>query len=357
MASRRASRSLQSRSTSRTVSNSARSELSSTGLFISDGEEEDVVGTLEEDEELGKRVLSRVLVPPKPRRWLDTFEALPGEETVRKVLRQTTENGEVAYEVRFEDFHTDLIPLDRVIELENGSAALETFNNDQNSATDSDEYQESEDEIAAARPSRATTARRNEYVDSATFQIDSEDEPVEAPPRRARGGPARRSPRQTRQTSRPSSLHSLSGLSSDEIPKRRSVRRLSTRSSVAPNNSRRSLRFAQDAEDFDDQEEDESSEEGDVFKLRSDVLPRVSMKRKRASNGPSRPEKVLRTGTRHSERDNRHRNNMAEVGEDAIYRSDSDGVPIVAAPKVTGLREVFEVLPRNDEFRMRHMQQ
>jgi len=109
MASRRASRSLQSRSTSRAVSNSARSESSSTGLFISDGEEEDVVGTLEEDEELGKRALSHVLVPPKPRRWLDTFEALPGEETVRKVLRQTTENGEVAYEVRFEDFHTDLV--------------------------------------------------------------------------------------------------------------------------------------------------------------------------------------------------------------------------------------------------------
>jgi len=109
MASRRASRSLQSRSASRAVSNSARSELSSTGLFISDGEEEAVVGTLEEDEELGKRVLSHVLVPPKPRPWLDTFEALPGNETVRKVLRQTTENGEVAYEVRFEDFHTSLV--------------------------------------------------------------------------------------------------------------------------------------------------------------------------------------------------------------------------------------------------------
>jgi len=109
MVSRRPSRPVLSRSASRAASNSTPSRSSSVDLFISDGEEGDVVDTLGEDQKPRKRVLSHVRVSPKPRRWLDAFKALPGEETVRKVLRETAEHGEVAYEVRFEDFHTELV--------------------------------------------------------------------------------------------------------------------------------------------------------------------------------------------------------------------------------------------------------
>ena len=48
---------------------------------------------------------------------------------------------------------------------------------------------------------------------------------------------------------------------------------------------------------------------------------------------------------------------MEEVGEDAIYRSDSDdGTRAPPKPKAVGAREQFRTLPRNDEFRIRHIQ-
>ena len=58
-----------------------------------------------------------------------------------------------------------------------------------------------------------------------------------------------------------------------------------------------------------------------------------------------------------SGRSTRHQGGMAEVGEDNIYLNEAD-IPAVAPakPKAVGAREVFKSLPRNDEFRMRHIQ-
>ena len=72
----------------------------------------------------------------------------------------------------------------------------------------------------------------------------------------------------------------------------------------------------------------------------------------------SKPKRGERQGERQSGRSTRHQGGMTEVGENEIYRSDSDNANRAPAkPKVVGAREQFKTLPRNDEFRMRHMQQ
>lgn len=64
-----------------------------------------------------------------------------------------------------------------------------------------------------------------------------------------------------------------------------------------------------------------------------------------------------RRAVRASGRSTRHQGGMAEVGEDNIYRNEAD-LPAAAPakPKAVGAREVFKSLPRNNEFRMRHIQ-
>ena len=67
--------------------------------------------------------------------------------------------------------------------------------------------------------------------------------------------------------------------------------------------------------------------------------------------------KRQRVGERQSGRTTRHQGGMAEVGENDIFREDSDESKRPPAKlKATGAREVFKDLPRNDEFRMRHAQ-
>lgn len=67
--------------------------------------------------------------------------------------------------------------------------------------------------------------------------------------------------------------------------------------------------------------------------------------------------KRSRIGERQSGRTTRHQGGMQEVDETQIYRSDSDSAARVAVkPRVVGAREQFKTLPRNDEFRMRHIQ-
>ena len=68
-------------------------------------------------------------------------------------------------------------------------------------------------------------------------------------------------------------------------------------------------------------------------------------------------ENIAFGGERHSERVTRHTGGMKEVEIDDIYRSGSEGSRVPTKPKATGVRETFKTLPRNHEFRMRHVQQ
>lgn len=160
---------------------------------------------------------------------------------------------------------------------------------------------------------------------------------------------------------------------SPERLNRRSSRRLTRangtrtiRSSYAETISNRSTRFADDNDGLEDEEDDESSSvsESGLFVLQSDLGPK-SRKRKRLGR-PAGPRLVIRglsydrssrTNARRSERSTRAQGNMEEVGVDEIYRSDSDREPRNAVTKVSGAREAFKNLPRDDPFRLRHCQQ
>ncbi|EKG14475.1 SNF2-related protein [Macrophomina phaseolina MS6] len=113
-------------------------------------------------------------------------------------------------------------------------------------------------------------------------------------------------------------------------------------------------RAYQESEEAEDDEEDDESDSslGRIPRLRSDVLPR---KRKRAIDADS-SLKMLRIGTRRSNRTTRHQDNMEELGiDEEMYRDDEPRKS--TAPKATGAREVFQHLPRGDPFRDRHLQQ
>ena len=120
----------------------------------------------------------------------------------------------------------------------------------------------------------------------------------------------------------------------------------------------------------EDAEDGASQSDSDEFAyVQSDLpgakkrRPRRSLREKRAEPDSEEgdigfePNKRQRTGERQSGRATRHQGGMQERDINDIYRSDSDGgarAPI--KPKVSGAREAFITLPRNDEFRMRHNQ-
>ena len=71
--------------------------------------------------------------------------------------------------------------------------------------------------------------------------------------------------------------------------------------------------------------------------------------------GYDQKSKRQRVGARQSGRSTRHQGGMTEVGENDIFRQESDeGARAPTKAKVAGARELFKSLPRNDEFRMRH---
>ena len=102
--------------------------------------------------------------------------------------------------------------------------------------------------------------------------------------------------------------------------------------------------------------------------LDSDLPGRKRRRTKLRLRGASQPDhfevgigydksRRSRPAERQSGRSTRHTGGMEEVGGNEIYRSDSDGgTREPAKPKVIGAREQFQTPPRNDEFRLRHLQ-
>ena len=80
----------------------------------------------------------------------------------------------------------------------------------------------------------------------------------------------------------------------------------------------------------------------------------------RASTGAQvneQPKRQQQLGARQSARSTRHQGEMAEVGENDIFRTASEGsARTTPKPRAVSAREQFKQLPQNDEFRMRHIQ-
>lgn len=135
--------------------------------------------------------------------------------------------------------------------------------------------------------------------------------------------------------------------SDDQRPRRKRKKNLEP--------TRRSSRAANQPAFTETLQLDDKESEDDSLAMLDFDLP--SAERRRVTlhtNGA----KASRAGERQSGRATRHQSGMAEVGENEIYRSDSDiDLRPIPKPKVTGAREIFPDLPRNNDFRMRHMQQ
>ena len=149
----------------------------------------------------------------------------------------------------------------------------------------------------------------------------------------------------------------------DSDDERRPKLRLHLRNSQAANRSLRSSRHPVYTNEVQDEYGDDDSES--LPFLDSDLSGAKRRRTKLRGRGPGRRNFIdddiefdKRPAMRQSGRSTRHQGGMQEVGENEIYRSDSDdGTRAAPKMKVVGAREQFKTLPRNDEFRMRHIQE
>lgn len=142
---------------------------------------------------------------------------------------------------------------------------------------------------------------------------------------------------------------------SEAEPGHRKGTRRNLRHSHAAAGVGRSLRRSN--RQIEDEEEDEESDSDGLDFLKSDVPGARKRKIRNRASSNGRLKRQQLSGMRHSGRATRHQGGMQEVEIDDIYRMDSDDdTPAPPRPKVYAAKEVFKVLPRSNEFRMRHTQ-
>lgn len=197
-------------------------------------------------------------------------------------------------------------------------------------------------------------------VDGSEAEPDSEEEALQV-----RRSGRRRQQDTTQYVGAPGSEESDDELASTDVSTKRRSKKGTAPSRKSLRTSSRVLRlddFDRDilAGDYSD-EEDDDEDDDDTDLLISD-LPGVKKRGRpcgaRNRSGGNDRAKRQPTGERHSARTTRHIGAMEEVDIDNIYRSESgDVVRAPPKPKPVAAKEIFQPLPRNDEFRMRHNQQ
>lgn len=228
---------------------------------------------------------------------------------------------------------------------------------------ESEEEADSEEEPAVRPDIRTRTRgvkrqRRSGFTDFSNVNLDddSEDELVRPNAnKRLRRGPRRSS---TLKSTRSQVQDDV--ISSDSEPRTRFGNRATQRRS-----SGRVTRSALRGEEPEyiglvDESSDEENDSRDMVFLESDVLPRS---RRRSGISERRPAgrrvNALKDeqATRHSGRATRTRVNMQEVGEDEVFRSESEADTQPAKPQIRVTKEVFKTLPAGNKFTARHCPQ
>ncbi|KAK5706325.1 hypothetical protein LTR97_001313 [Elasticomyces elasticus] len=307
----------------------------------------------------------------------DVRDFTAGEHVVQRVIaevEEASEDGAIMYRVEFEDYRVDEVPFEQLLEYENGSAALQEFQDNPPPSEPSlspeppQRTQRSKrTNMTSTRPGRKAAQRDGmvSTVDNIPFSGDDSSEIEVATTTTRRGRPRGGKGKQTH-----TQYEDNGELEDDDEEvqddddseedgrKRRRGPRASRRSQRNPTAAAgRSLRSKRSDAMDDDDESDE------LTFLRSDLPGARSRRSRQASNESSdnRKTKRQRTGDRKSGRATRHQGGMQEVGETDIYRrasSEESGEPAPAKPvKALGVKEVFKQLPRNDDFRMRHSQE
>ncbi|GAB7358673.1 hypothetical protein MBLNU230_g3902t1 [Neophaeotheca triangularis] len=317
-----------------------------------------------------------IVIPQQKRsRSSSVVDFTQGGDIVRRVLGELEEldaNGRSIYQVEFEDRHTEEQPYDTVIRYHNGKQAYQTFVNTpapEPSLEPAAKRTSTEaTKMSSSRPGRRTTQRTGmvSTIDNVSDEGNagnSSDEEIELEPRPFGRRKKKQYHAQYVDEGADEEDEEVDAKNSEEDTGRRPGLRRGLRK-PKPQPVGVSLRSA----DVDDG----SDSEGAIPFLQSD-LPGTRRTRKMRSQGPAADfvedegddigynnakKKAIHAGERQSTRAGRHTRGMEEVGEDNIFRSDSDDAARPPPkPKATGAREAFKQLPRNDEFRMRHNQQ
>ncbi|KAL8893024.1 MAG: hypothetical protein Q9215_000029 [Flavoplaca cf. flavocitrina] len=266
--------------------------------------------------------LECILVPSIEHRW--EYQVYRSEHEVQDILEEYEDVGELQYLVRYSNGQQSEVSLNQLLDLANGSVALNDFNNQQSDAQSSTTRSSTSSEMVATRPARNARAKAPGFTDFTNVDLSSEDEltlgkGLKRPHFRIR--PRSSNPK------RKSFATSSNSSSSDQQPSRR-----------------QSSRSAAKRFNYDDAIGLNDSEDG----LESDV-PSLG-KRRRGNTMPHRTRLTLRGPSRRSDRSGRDLRSMHEIGEDYI----PEIITAQGTAKAVGAKESFQTLTLDNVFRLRH---
>ncbi|KAF2726039.1 hypothetical protein K431DRAFT_280077 [Polychaeton citri CBS 116435] len=281
----------------------------------------------------------------------DEYEILGANDHVRRVLSELTgDEDAILYKVEFEDRHVEEVPFEQLLLLQNGQEALASF----------DEQLVQGNQSIRSASAMVRQDLDAEFVDPTSILIggsDTSEDELALVTLPVRG---HRKRKKSIEDFSQSFLEDSQSDTEGQPDARRNVR--SSTTSVG-----RTLRSRVRSTPQLDEDAQVMLESDDSLPfLQSDIGPRkrrrkVRLRRREAGTdnvkdgiGYEHPKR-----SRISMRATRHTGAMREVEVDDIFRSGSDSTKTkaeTAKPKVTVVREVFKTLPRNNEFRMKHMQ-
>ncbi|KAI9699741.1 MAG: hypothetical protein M1836_002776 [Candelina mexicana] len=341
---------------------------SSSGLFVSEHSRQSTVSAMPLD--------NWIAVEVSPVRQRSQYREFPGELTVRRILRELRAvKGQVRYQVRFDDGHEEIVASKRLVNLANGSPALNAFVKMSSQQEYQDDERSQSEEPEFRRSTRSTRSKQTntpDFVDSTTLDLSEEDELTTGqriPKRSTRTRSLLSAPNPSHSSNSHAAMsessHSQSGSHADS-PKISRLRVSKRRKAVAPSRATRAMRSRGSMDSYNrlSYKHDNAVEIIEDDDDSEDAIPSLFAK-KRKRSGKTKARVVLRglemespsrtAPSRRSGRSGKATKNMRERGEDDIFAaSDDDRAPVV--PKAIGTREVFKDLAKSDEFRLKHSQ-
>lgn len=241
---------------------------------------------------------------------------------------------------------------DQLLLLDHGREALEIFHRTNDGVSDSTDSDMRDPRLR----NNVRKTQHDGFISVEGLDLSSDEDVSDQKRRQKRSHASKGDSARGSRGPRQKPTYDSSSSESDAPTTRRRPRRNATQEPTRRSGRNAALTTLYDEDETEDEDEDEIQDDDDnssIDLLQSDLAPR---KRKRGRPaGPAKPEKTLRIGMRQSGRATRAQNNMEEADIDDIYRSDSSG-PKVATVKIVNAKETFEVLPRTNLFRSRHVE-
>ncbi|USW53931.1 Putative helicase, Zinc finger, PHD-type, Zinc finger, FYVE/PHD-type, Chromo-like domain superfamily [Septoria linicola] len=298
----------------------------------------------------------------------DFLDYRAGGDRVRQILSEHSyADGTVLYKVQFDDYHDEDVTFNDLLDYDNGEEAINEFNDNGAPVQVSAPQQRGPRGSRNQRSGRMLSSRPNagqRKMDGFVSTVDAvEDSDEDLSENETMASRLLRGRKRKHQDVSPyvemgepedEDEEDEEDDSDDELqrPTRAGLR--TSRRATEERSTRTSRRSTRRSTGLTD--DDEESDSDNI--LTSDLAGGRRRKRGRPAklDRPAKKVKIGQEGERHSSRATRHVGGMTEIEVDDIYRSESDEPKQPSKPKPVGVREIFQDLPRNNEFRMRHSQ-